>query len=68
MTRLIAHEFVLDIEQAITGKDPIFTSPDDMEVYPSLRVTLPRSTWEDMGHPTVITVRVVPGDALNEED
>ena len=54
-----------DNPYAVTYRTPVDGAPDDV---PSGRrvVTLPREVVEDMGHPTVITVTVEPGDALND--
>ena len=63
----MAHEAVLDIEHLVPDGDPVFRWPDDTED-PGPLLRLPREMWEDMGAPTVVTIRVLPGDALNEED
>lgn len=67
----MATEVVLDLvgyprQLAGDENEPlVFRFPDDM---PGPEVMLPQDVWEELGCPSVITVRVVPGDALNEED
>lgn len=44
------------------------TKPEDYSHNEKRVLLLDSKSWEDMGSPTTITVTIVPGDALNEEE
>lgn len=49
----------------LSGKRVIFTvEPDDETDVPSI-LYVPRTLWEDMNQPDVVTITVQPGDFLN---
>lgn len=57
-------EFVLDIAYVTTQVASFYPSGDD-DRRPGPTLLMPRSTYDDLGEPQVITVTVVPGDNLN---
>ena len=70
MARLNESQTVLDRSDSSDSDEEVYFDKGDDEPSPSnLRdLYIPRQMWEDMGNPDKITVTVVPGDALNEED
>lgn len=66
MANLQRTETILKFQGYNVGDNPTFAQDADEENRRTTVVDLDQTVWRDMGNPAVITVTIVPGDALNE--
>ena len=65
---LLKSEKLLDLVGSVRDDDGeafAFVSPDGKA---GMQLMLQRVDWEEMGKPSKLTITIVPGDLLNEED